>query len=258
MSGQPSIDDLLETISSLSQTIMEMQHDANIGREIRSVASVVIHDFGYLLSAIEGSAELLMDQEPNGSYRYNTAKGILNATKGLKEMRDCLMLALRGRPKRYLEICSITDLFDEDEMIYERVKLHGCYLAKEYAEDLYQVKVEKEHIRNAYENMVINAVQSMVPGGTVTVRVYNHDGKLDNLDSCKFVRIEIEDEGKGIDQEILPRIFEPFFSAKDEYGTGLGLTIVYQAVKDHNGKIDVESELGKGTKFTIYLPAYLG
>jgi len=68
------------------------------------------------------------------------------------------------------------------------------------------------------------------------------------------VYIEISDTGKGIPKEVMPRLFEPFFTTKKEKGTGLGLSISYKIVQSHNGKIDVESEEGIGTKFTITLP----
>lgn len=112
-------------------------------------------------------------------------------------------------------------------------------------EDVPEVLGDPEFLRSVFNNLFINAVQSMgSDGGHLTVKIMPDDG---------FVRIEVSDTGNGIPIENLKKIFEPYFSTK-ETGTGLGLAIVQKIVDLHNGKIEVESTVGEGTKFTVRLP----
>ena len=112
-------------------------------------------------------------------------------------------------------------------------------------EDVTQVMADPEFLRSVFNNLFINAVQSMEgKGGNLNVKISPDDG---------FVRFDISDTGSGIPEENIPKIFEPYFSTK-ETGTGLGLAIVHKVVDVHHGTIDVHSQEGSGTSFTIKLP----
>jgi signal transduction histidine kinase len=112
-------------------------------------------------------------------------------------------------------------------------------------ENVPQIIADPEFLRSVFNNLFINAVQSMGnEGGNLNVKI-SPDGE--------FVRFEISDTGSGISEENLSKIFEPYFSTK-ETGTGLGLAIVQKIIDVHSGAIDVESKEGKGTKFTVRLP----
>lgn len=94
-------------------------------------------------------------------------------------------------------------------------------------------------------NLIINAQDAMPEGGTLTVRTSTAD---------EWVQATVSDTGIGIEAELLDCILEPFFTTKGERGTGLGLTICHSILRDHGGEIGVESQVGKGTTFTIRLP----
>jgi signal transduction histidine kinase len=112
-------------------------------------------------------------------------------------------------------------------------------------ENVPPIMADPEFLRSVFNNLFINAVQAMGnEGGNLNVKISPEDA---------FVRFEISDTGPGISAESLPKIFEPYFSTK-ETGTGLGLAIVQKSVDVHNGTIDVESDTGNGTKFTVRLP----
>ena len=112
-------------------------------------------------------------------------------------------------------------------------------------ENVPPIIADPEFLRSVFNNLFINAVQAMGnEGGNLNVKISPNDG---------FVRFEIADTGKGIPQENVSKIFEPYFSTK-ETGTGLGLAIVQKIIESHNGTIDVESTEGEGTKFTVRLP----
>ncbi len=118
---------------------------------------------------------------------------------------------------------------------------------------------DKNQIGQVFDNIIINAKQSMPNGGKIFISAENVTFKKNEdliLRRGNYVKISIRDSGVGIPKEILQKVFEPFFSTKQQ-GTGLGLSTAYSIIKMHNGKINVESEIGKGSIFHIYLPASL-
>ncbi len=127
--------------------------------------------------------------------------------------------------------------------------------------DVLPVEADPRQIRQMFENILTNAKEAMSDGGTVKIGIENYvvDGNKGlPLGSGLYVRIELQDDGKGIPEENLPKIFDPYFSTKDTYsqrGLGLGLSICHTILKRHGGLISVESELGIGTRVTIYLQA---
>jgi two-component system, NtrC family, sensor kinase len=103
------------------------------------------------------------------------------------------------------------------------------------------------NLQQVFMNLLLNATQAMPNGGTITVRARD---ELPNL-----VRFDVEDTGTGIDPNVLEHIFEPFFTTKEVgRGTGMGLAVTYALVKRHGGRIEVKSELGKGSVFSVFLP----
>jgi signal transduction histidine kinase len=116
--------------------------------------------------------------------------------------------------------------------------------------DLPAVALHVEMFKQALLNLMLNAEQAMPEGGSLTMQA-----TLEKVDQALHVVLSLIDTGKGIDPEVLPKIFEPFFSTKTG-GTGLGLPTTKKIIEAHHGSIDVQSELGKGTKFTIRLPAH--
>jgi two-component system, sporulation sensor kinase E len=108
-----------------------------------------------------------------------------------------------------------------------------------------ETKIDPDELKKALLNIMLNGIQATPSGGTLSVCAY-----LD--DSQRNIFIEIRDSGVGISKENLSKIFQPYFSTKEK-GTGLGLSIAYRIISDHKGKIEVESELGKGTVFIVKL-----
>jgi len=137
--------------------------------------------------------------------------------------------------------------------------LHGAAVRCEYkiAPDLRPADVDKGQIGQVVQNLVINAVQAMPGGGTIQLSLCNElleRGAVATLPAGHYLRLEIADSGHGIAPEHLARIFEPFFTTK-ESGSGLGLATVYSVIQKHSGHVTVDSTLGRGTTFRIWLPA---
>ena len=126
-----------------------------------------------------------------------------------------------------------------------------------FGRDLWSADVDKDQIAQVIQNLVLNAVQAMPNGGIIRISLRNDEiapGAKTALTPGRYLRLAIIDSGHGIDPEILPRIFDPYFSTR-KAGSGLGLATVYSIVKKHQGHIEVESTLGQGATFTLWLPA---
>jgi CheY-like chemotaxis protein len=124
-------------------------------------------------------------------------------------------------------------------------------------DNLWAVNADPSQLGQVSHNLVINAIQAMPTGGVITIQGENLVVEAGNdlpLDPGKYVKISIQDQGLGIPAEYLPRIFDPYFTTK-QMGSGLGLATSYSIIKAHQGHIAVESTLGKGTIFQVYLPA---
>jgi CheY-like chemotaxis protein len=130
-----------------------------------------------------------------------------------------------------------------------------CKVQVEIAPDSPPVEADEGQISQVLQNLIINADQAMPDGGVISVTVdCLRQGDNSSRDNGEHLRIRVADKGHGIPEEVLPRIFDPYFSTKPQ-GSGLGLATTYSIVRHHGGSISVKSEVGKGTEFTILLPA---
>jgi len=132
-------------------------------------------------------------------------------------------------------------------LVKNQIMLAGINLEVEIPESLPPVRGNIRSLQQVFMNLLLNALQAMPGGGSITITVA--------AEPPDFVRFDIRDTGAGIKPEALEHIFEPFFTTKSVgHGTGLGLSVAYSIVKRHQGQIEVKSEIGMGTVFTILLP----
>ncbi len=115
------------------------------------------------------------------------------------------------------------------------------------------VSADRDRLQQVLLNLLLNAFQASDNGGWVELSTDRGDDALEMPDP--FIRLDVRDSGRGIPQESLPHIFDPFFTTKSE-GTGLGLAVSYNIIAEHRGRIEVRSEPGKGTCFSIFLPVF--
>lgn len=219
------------------------------------LAGGIAHDFNNILTAILGNISLAkMELEANNKERLTD---ILNksekASFRAKELTQQLLTFSRGgNPIR--KTASIGDLIKESADFMIR----GSNVLCEYqiADDLWPVDVDQGQISQVIHNLIINSVQAMPVGGVIKIFAENH--QADDLSGAmragNYVKIMLRDQGVGIPEEHLTKIFDPYFTTKQK-GSGLGLATCYSIVKNHEGYIMVESQLGSGTQFLIYLPA---
>lgn len=216
------------------------------------LAGGIAHDFNNLLSSFFGNI-FLAKMKLNPSHpAYNfidEAEGAIDRATGLT--KQLLSFAKGGAPVR--ESANLINIVKESADFV----LHGSEFSLDFKadDDLRTVNVDKGQISQVVTNLVINAKEAMGSGGTIFITLENiTEGKSSNLRGGEYVKTIIRDEGVGIPEENLEKVFDPYFSTKDS-GHGLGLASVFSIVKRHGGHIKVESQIGSGTSFSIYLPA---
>ena len=111
--------------------------------------------------------------------------------------------------------------------------------------NLPEIKGDSERLSQVFMNLFLNAIQAMPNGGTLSIE--------SNVRSLTYICVEVCDTGRGVPEDKLDKIFDPFFTSKEE-GAGMGLAVAYRIVKEHGGEINVDSEIGKGTEFRVWLP----
>ncbi|MFQ5608513.1 MAG: PAS domain S-box protein, partial [Candidatus Zixiibacteriota bacterium] len=232
----------------LQRKLEEQSIRADKLESVGVLAGGIAHDFNNLLTGVLGNIALATrsgDLGPKVREYLDEAEQALSKASDLT--RQLLTFSKGGAPIR--EVSSIESLLVETVTF----ALRGATSKPVFVipDNLYAVEMDCSQISQVLHNLCINATQAMPDGGIVTVRAENV-----NYKSAPGVRIKLSDKGTGISKENLKKIFDPFFTTKPT-GNGLGLATSYSIIKKHGGTIGVESEVNKGTTFTIELPATL-
>jgi PAS domain S-box-containing protein len=225
------------------------------------LAGGIAHDFNNLLSVILGNIELAQIKDRLGEdnrFYFSTAKEMCHNAKTLTS--QLITFSEGGTPvKKRGNIAALVG------GLLSRRKNNPLYIYRDRMDkDLWPVLFDPGQLRQTLNNLMDNAQEAMPDGGFIDVVVENIKTEQDIADMGfldqepdRMIRIEIADQGKGIPEEVMGRIFDPYFSSKPmgaRKGTGLGLTIAYSIVKQHGGFILAKSELGMGSRFSVYLP----
>jgi PAS domain S-box-containing protein len=215
------------------------------------LAGGIAHDFNNLLTGILGNLSLA--QIKKGEDTEEILEEAKQASIQAKNLTQQLLTFARGGEPIKGE-ASIENIIK----VSAGFTLHGSNVKciYDFPPDLWKVEVDKGQISQVIDNLVINAKQAMPEGGKIYIKAENFILKEKSslhLPKGKYIKITVEDEGMGIPEKHLPRIFDPYFTTKQK-GSGLGLATVYSVIRKHGGIITVESEVGKGTGFFICLP----
>ena len=217
------------------------------------LAGGIAHDFNNILTAIIGNISLAMLNPKNEVQVHGRLQEAEVACQQAQTLaRQLLTFAKGGAPIK--KITSVATTIEEAVTLACRgTQVRGEFQADD---DLWLVEADPGQIGQVFQNLIINSVQAMPAGGTIDIHAANLKqeaaGKL--LSPGNYVKITIRDRGIGIPAEYLPKIFDPYFTTKQS-GSGLGLATAYSIIKGHHGEISVESTMGVGTTFHIYLPA---
>jgi len=218
------------------------------------LAGGIAHDFNNILTVIIGNISIAKMQIPPTSTAQNRLDEAERASLRARDLTlQLLTFAKGGAPIK--QTTSITELIKDTTGFV----LHGskvqCLFDLE--PELWPVEVDEGQISQVMDNLVINAVQAMPNGGRIQVSSSNISLDANSgihLPAGRYVQVSVQDDGTGIPAEILPKIFDPYFTTKSS-GTGLGLATSYSIVRNHNGLMTVQSTVGEGSTFKIYLPA---
>jgi two-component system, cell cycle sensor histidine kinase and response regulator CckA len=251
---------LLETTErrTLENQINQSQKMEMVGQ----LAGGIAHDFNNVLSAIMMANDFLLNaHKPTDPSFQDIMQIKQNATRAATLVRQ--LLAFSRRQTLRPQVLDLGDALSDLTMLLRRLIGEKVKLDLVHGRDLWKVKVDVSQFEQVIVNLAVNARDAMPDGGKLTVRTANvtaqEAGQLafKGMPAADYVRIEISDTGTGIPAEIRDKIFEPFFSTKEVgKGTGLGLSTVYGIVKQTGGFIYVDSEVGKGTAFQIFLPRH--
>ena len=253
LGGEQELSGILKDVTLQKKNEEEQIRKSKL-ESIGVLAGGIAHDFNNLLSGINGYTELALhtldDKEKTVHYLESSKKATKRATNLAQQL---LTFAKGGEPIR--QDAQIADV------IYESAdfNLHGSSVSCHYkiSDDLWIVNIDNNQISQVIQNIILNAKLAMPGGGEIHIGCQNTLNVLIEgivKSSGEFIKITIEDNGVGMSKEVLSSIFDPYFTTR-ETGSGLGLALSYSIISKHDGYIYANSELGKGSCFTLYLPA---
>jgi two-component system NtrC family sensor kinase len=244
-----------ETRASLA-ALEQLRHAERLST-VGKLAAGVAHELGTPLSVVSGHAEMIARGEVQGTKIVESASIIDREAKRIARIvRSLLDFARKKGPEG--ETSNVAEVAPRCAALFEPVADKTGVQIRLESSAAFPAIIDQDSLQQIVTNLLANAIQAMPSGGTVRMKVSGETvtfPKESAADPGDYVRLDILDNGSGIAPDVLPHIFEPFFSTKEPgEGTGLGLSVVYGIVEDHGGWIAVESELGKGTTFSVFLP----
>ncbi|MFW6123102.1 MAG: PAS domain S-box protein [Thermodesulfobacteriota bacterium] len=244
---------VFQDVTQKRQTEAELQKMEKL-TSLGILAGGIAHDFNNILTGILGNISLAMISTPQRGEIFRRLAEAEQATLRARDLvQQLLTFAKGGAPVK--EVTSLGEIIRDSATFACRGSQVRCDIT--FLQDLWHVEVDPGQISQVIQNLAINAIQAMPTGGAITIQAKNvlleEDGGLP-LPPGKYVEIQVKDQGMGIPADYLPKIFDPYFSTKQK-GSGLGLATAYSIIKNHEGYMTVESTLGEGTTFFIYLPA---
>jgi PAS domain S-box-containing protein len=246
---------IIERTTELKQTYKQLYHAQKM-ESVGILAGGIAHDFNNLLTVILGNILLAKrDVDPEDRV-FNVLLEAEDASLRAKDLtQELLTFSKGGEPiKRTISIAKLIE-----DTVNFTIRGTNVTCKFEIPDNLYNIDGDDVQITQVISNIIINADQAMLEGGTIRVRCENVtiSSEHENTtlpENTNFIRISIEDHGTGMPKEQISLIFDPFFTTKEK-GSGLGLATAYSIIKKHGGQITVESEVGTGSTFYIYLPA---
>jgi two-component system NtrC family sensor kinase len=226
---------------------------------VGQLAGGVAHDFNNILTAIMGYSELLLRRSGIGDLSRKRAQQIIKAaTRGATLIRQ--LLAFSRKQPVWPQLLDLNAAVSEVEGLLRPLMRDDVDLVIKPATTTACVRADAGQVEQVIMNLALNARDAMPEGGTLSIETSLVDvdvplAQQHQVEPGKYVALSVADNGIGIRPEDLPRIFEPFFTTKETgQGTGLGLATCYGIVRQSGGYIDVKTQLGKGTSFTVFLP----
>jgi PAS domain S-box-containing protein len=243
-----------------SESLMnQLQHSQKM-ESIGTLAGGIAHDFNNILTSIIGDAELLLEEERIKGQDRKDIENIKKSSLRAADLVGQLLVFSRTTPAEKNNI-------NIDAVVKDMLKMLGRLLGEDITIDArlaaegVSVKADRTNIEQVITNLTVNSLYAMPDGGEIIIET-----KVENIKETehtiygdifpgKYICLTVEDSGRGMDKKTVENIFEPFFTTKKTEGTGLGLSVVFGIIKDHDAVIKVWTEPGEGTRFSMYFPA---
>lgn len=250
----------ISQIKQMQAEVIRMDRLASLG----VLASGIAHEIRNPLAGIKTVAQTLEEEIDDDDGHREYLSRIVRQVNRMDELLKAFFSYARPRPpvRKFYRLSEIVN--EVATLLTQRMQKNNIELVEEYAPDLALIYVDFHQIQQVLFNLFLNAIDAMPEGGTLTLTARQTASVLHRMDrrgkrfpvptrSMQFAEVHIRDTGIGIPEERLAQIFDPFFTTKPQ-GSGLGLSIVYRIIEEHNGDIQVESVEGKGTDFKLLLP----
>lgn len=229
-------------LRQIQEKLLQSEKLAAMGK----LTSQIAHELNNPLYGIMNTLELLKSEIPPESKRRRILEMALSETVRLTDLLK-KMLSFSKPDEEEKQPTDMNTILDEILLLVtKQLQEHSVRVNRSFEEELPKVEASRNQLRQVFLNLIANARDAMPEGGTLNIKTFSEEGK---------VKVEIEDTGTGIPEENLNKVFEAFFTTKDNVkDVGLGLSVCYGFVEDHGGDISVRSRVGEGTTFTVWFP----
>jgi two-component system NtrC family sensor kinase len=246
-----SFNDMTRKLSEAQRQIYQSDKLAAVGQ----LAAGVAHEINNPLTGVLTYASFLRKRVEDRPELKDDLDVIVRETKRCRQIVKGLLDFARPMPPEK-QVCDLAEIVERAiQIVQVQLTAHRVELRRQIRPDLPRVTVDANQIQQVLVNLLLNANDAIGDdGGTITLvaeRVPDADGSRER---ARQIEVRVSDSGSGIPPENLEKIFDPFFSTKGRKGTGLGLAVVWGIIEKHGGRIEVQSEVGKGTTFRILLP----
>jgi two-component system sensor histidine kinase PilS (NtrC family) len=240
----------------LTQAIAMEEHLRRVDRlaTIGEMAARIAHEIRNPLASLSGSIQILKNELRLDGSNHRLMEIVMRETHRLNGLLTDFLLFARPEQLKVQEVDLSRALLETLDLFIEQPKDRASLqVVKQIAPDL-RVWADPKKMRQVFWNLLNNALEAMPQGGTLWVRArWANPAGGTSGESSRWVLMDVEDSGVGIPPEIRDHVFDPFFTTKDR-GTGLGLSMVHRSLVDVGGRVEVQSQVGKGTKFSLWIP----
>ena len=234
------------TLEHLQRQVRQADRLASIG----TLASGMAHEIKNPLTALKTFTQLLPKRYNDAEFRHDFSGLAGSEIARIERIVNQLLAFARPAPLM-IEQVSLHDIIDGAmRLVGPQASRAGVTVRKVLGADQDFIAADKDRLQQVLLNLLLNALQASGRGGWIELATEMEPGTVEH---DAFVRLDVRDNGSGIAPDLLSHIFDPFFTTKSE-GTGLGLSVSYNIVSEHKGRLEVQSEPGKGTTFSMYLP----
>ena len=265
VNGSDEIGDMANAFNNLIDEREQQEEQLHRSQKMDALGKLtggIVHDYNNMLGVIMGYANVLQRKLKDQPVLSKLAQNIIQASERNAELTNKL-LDFSGRNEGNSRSVDINKLLHDEQYMLGKVLTARIQLALNLSENLWPVWLDYGDLVDAIINLSINSMHAIGGNGQLTIETHNKqistsEAQLLNLETGSYVTLSIKDTGCGMNEDVMKKIFDPFYSTKGDGGTGMGLSQVYGFVNRSNGWIKVHSESGYGSEFTLYFPRHQG